>query len=100
MWDDGFLAETDKQVLDLQMGDYIVWKGENVRVENGAGRETLFVSAEMVGKVVMTRKNPLARQLNDEGIPIGASSWALVEFENGMRIVIYPNMAFEKVRMQ
>ena len=100
MWKDGFLAETDQQVLNLQMGDYIVWKGESVRVENSEGKESLFVSAEMVGKVVMTRKNQLARQLKDEGIPIRASSWALVEFENGMRIVIHSNMAFEKVRMQ
>lgn len=100
MWEDGFLAETNKQVLDLQMGDYIVWKGENVRVGNGAGKENLFVSAEMVGKVVMTRTNSLARQLKDEGIPIRASSRVLVEFENGMRIVIHSNMAFEKVRIQ
>ena len=82
------------------MGDYIVWKGENVEVESGAGNEKLLVSAGMVGKVVMTRENQLARQLKDEGIPIRASSWVLVEFENGMRMVIHSNMAFEKVRMQ
>ena len=100
MREDGFLAVTDELPLNIQVGDYITWKGETMRVSNDEGTEHLFVSAEMVGKVVMISKNPLARKLKAEGIPIKARPWALVEVENGMRMVINSTMAFEKVLTQ
>jgi hypothetical protein len=54
----------------------------------------------MVGKVIKTSDNPLAQQLKEEGVPIQAGPWALVEFENGMQLMVRDGMAFEKVREQ
>ena len=44
--------------------------------------------------------NPLAQQLREEGFPIQAGPWALVEFENGMKLMVREGIRFEKVREQ
>ena len=44
--------------------------------------------------------NPLAQKLKEEGVPIEAGPWALVEFENGKKLMVRKGMGFEKMREQ
>ena len=91
---------TTKDQLDLQVGDYIIWKDERISVKDDQGQRTCIVSPGMVGKVVKRSDNPLAQQLREEGVPIQAGPWALVEFENGMKLMVRKGIQFEKMREQ
>ena len=91
---------TTKDQLDLQLGDYIIWKEEQISTKNDQGQRTCIVSPGMVGKVIKRSVNPLAQNLKEEGIPIDAVPWFLVEFENGMQLTVRKGMGFERVREQ
>ena len=91
---------TTKDQLDLQIGDYIIWKEEQISIKDDQGQSTCIVSPGMVGKVIKRSNNPLAQKLKEEGVPIEAGPWALVEFENGMKLMVRKGMGFEKMREQ
>ena len=94
------LESTTKDQLDLQIGDYIIWKAEQISIKDDQGQSTCIVSPGMVGKVIKRSDNPLAQKLKEEGVPIEAGPWALVEFENGMKLMVRMGMGFEKMREQ
>ena len=43
---------TTKDQLNLQVGDYIIWKDERISVKDDQGQRTCIVSPGMVGIVV------------------------------------------------
>ena len=94
------LESTTKDQLDLQIGDYIIWKAEQISIKDDQGQSTCIVSPGMVGKVIKRSDNPLAQKLKEEGVPIEAGPWALVEFENGKKLMVRKGMGFEKMREQ
>lgn len=68
--------------LDLQVGDYIVWKDTKVRSVDESGGKSTFVAPNMIGKVIKTSNNPLAQQLRQEGIPIAELFLPLPHFND------------------
>ena len=73
-----------KEPLDLEIGDTIIWRGEGRQNEEGM----ILISPGMRGKVITRSENLLAHAARKEGLPITARPWALVEFENGFRMVV------------
>ncbi|MDA2933137.1 hypothetical protein MYX82_02210 [Acidobacteria bacterium AH-259-D05] len=91
---------TTKGQLDLEVGDYIIWKDEEISFKDDSGNQVHFVAPGMIGKVIKESDNPLAEQLREAGVRINAGPWALVEFENGAKLMVRDGMHFEKVREQ
>ena len=52
----------------------------------------------MKGKVITRSENFLAHAARKAGLPITAGPWALVEFENGLRMVVDSRARVEKVK--
>ncbi len=78
-----------KETLNLKVGDWIVWRDEAIEKEHGAA----LVSPGMKGEVL---------SLHDgfhldvaEVAPI--SPRAMVQFENGMRLMVDERMRWERV---
>lgn len=76
--------------LDLQPGDYIVWKDD---------KEPLLKEG-MVGRVLKASDNSMAAEL---AVLIGVPSlpnaeWALVRFENGHEVLVNRYYRFEKIK--
>jgi len=91
---------TTPDQLNLQVGDYIIWQDEQISIKDAQDQRTCIVSPGMVGKVIKRSDNPLAQQLKEEGVPINAGPWALVEFENGFKLMVREGIKFEKMREQ
>jgi len=91
---------TTKDQLDLQVGDYTIWQDKQISIKNDSNKQIDFVSSGMIGKVITASDNPLAQQLKHAGLPIDAGPWALVEFENGAKLMVRDGMDFQKVREQ
>ena len=73
-----------KEFLNLQVGDWIIWQDEEIKAE---GRVT-FVAPGMVGKVLSLHPNTEMQEAVSEMVGEPINKRALVEFENGMRILI------------
>ena len=86
-----------KEPLDLEIGDTIIWRGEGVRIRNDKEGMVLIVPGTK-GEMITRSENLLARAARKEGLPIAAGPWALVEFENGYRMVVDSRVRFERVR--
>ncbi len=83
------------ETLDLQPGDCIVWGGPDLDLPPNR------IIVGMVGKVLKASDNPLADRVRKElGISLADAAWALVEFENGAKVVVSERDRFEKVREQ
>ena len=82
-----------KEPLDLEIGDTIIWRGEGMQNEEGM----TLISPGMRGKVITRSESLLAHAARKAGMPITAGSWALVELENGFRLVVDNRARFEKV---
>ncbi len=57
----------------------------------------ILISPGMRGRVITRSENLLARAARKAGLPITAGPWALVEFENGFRLVVDSWEKFERV---
>ena len=79
---------------DLEIGDTIIWRGEAMRNEQGM----MLISPGMRGKVITRSESLLAHAARKEGLPIAAGLWALVEFENGFRMVVDSGASVERVK--
>ena len=90
MGKDGLFEAT----LDLEPGDYILYQDEKIREESGI----TFVGPGMVGKVLSIHPGEEMRQAVEEMAGIPMARRALVEFENGMQILLSRGMKWEKVR--
>ncbi len=78
-----------KETLGLQVGDFIIWKNEAVEVE---GRPAL-VAPGMKGKVLSLHDGFHLDVAEVAPIP----PRAMVQFENGMRLMVDERMTWERV---
>ena len=83
-----------KEPLDLEIGDTIIWRGEGMKNQEGM----ILISPGMKGKVITRSENLVACSAMKAGSPITAGPWALVEFENGFRMVVDSRARFERVK--
>ncbi len=58
----------------------------------------ILITPGMKGQVITRSKNLLAHAVRKAGMPITAGPWALVEFENGFRLVVDSRARVEKVK--
>jgi len=78
-----------KETLNLQIGDWIIWQDEAVEVE---GRPAL-VAPGMKGKVLSLHDGFHLDVAEVAPIP----PRAMVQFENGMRLMVDERMKWERV---
>ena len=82
--------------LDLQPGGYILYQDEEIREEN----TVTFVAPGMVGEVLSIHPKEEMRQAVEEMAGIPMDRRALVQFENGLQILLSPGMKWDNVREQ
>ncbi len=78
-----------KETLGLQVGDWIVWRDEAIEKEHGAA----LVSPGMKGKVLSLHDGFHLDVAEVAPIP----PRAMVQFENGMRLMVDERMKWERV---
>ena len=69
-----------KETLGLQVGDWIIWRDEAIETEGGPA----LVSPGMKGKVISLHDGFHMNLIQGGSVP----PKALVEFENGMRLMV------------
>ncbi len=77
-----------KEPLNLQVGDFIIWQGEAIEVEG----QPAVVAPGMKGKVLSLHDGFHLDVVQGDAIP----PKAIVEFENGMRLMVDERMKWEK----
>ena len=77
-----------KEPLGLQVGDFIIWQDEAVEVEG----QPAVVTPGMKGKVLSLHDGFHLDVVQGKAIP----PKAIVEFENGMRLMVDARMMWEK----
>ncbi len=78
-----------KETLNLQVGDFIIWQGEAIEVEG----QPAVVTPGMKGKVLSLHEG-----FHLDVIPGGSvPPKAIVEFENGMRLMVDERVRWERV---
>jgi len=82
--------------LDLQPGDWIIWKDEEIKAEG----TVTFVAPGMVGKVLSRHPEESMHKAVSEMVGHPIDKRVLVEFENGMRILIDAEMKWERMQEQ
>ena len=78
-----------KESLNLQVGDFIVWKDEAVELEG----QPAVVTPGMRGKVISLHDGFHLDVSQGESIP----PKAVVQFDNGMRLMVDERMNWERV---
>jgi len=79
----------NKPSLNLQVGDQIIWQGDKFSRLDG----TVIVSPGMKGKVISLHDGFQMDLIQEGSVP----PKALVEFENGMRLMVDRRMKWERV---
>ncbi len=79
-----------KQSLNLKVGDWIVWQDEAIETEDGPA----LVFPGMKGKVISLHDGFHLDVIQGGSIP----PKAVVQFENGMTLMVDERMKWEKVR--
>ncbi len=78
-----------KQSLNLQVGDLIIWRGEAIETEGGPA----LVSPGMKGKVISLHDGFHLDVIQGGSIP----PKAVVQFENDMTVMVDERMEWEKI---
>jgi len=78
-----------KESLGLQVGDFIIWQDEAIETQDGPA----FVSPGMKGKVISLHDGFHLDVVQVEPIP----PKAIVQFENGMRLMVDKRMSWKRV---
>ncbi len=78
-----------KESLGLQVGNWIIWRDEAIETQDGP----TFVSPGMKGKVISLHDGFHLDVVQVEPIP----PKAIVQFENGMRLMVDERMKWERV---
>ncbi len=78
-----------KESLGLQVGDFIIWQDEAVEVEG----QPAVVTPGMKGKVLSLHDGFHLDVVQGDAIP----PKAMVQFENGMRLMVDERMKWERV---
>ncbi len=79
-----------KETLNLQVGDFIIWQDKPIEVEG----QPAVVTPGMKGKVLSLHNGFHLDVAQVEPIP----PKAIVQFENGMRLIVDKRMKGERVR--
>ena len=78
-----------KESLNLKVGDFIIWQDEAIEVEG----QPAVVAPGMKGKVLSLHDGFHLDVIQGKPIP----PKAIVQFENGMRLMVDKRMKWEKV---
>ena len=78
-----------KETLNLKVGDFIIWQDEAVEVEG----QPAFVTPSMKGKVISLHDGFHLDVVQGDAIP----PKAIVQFENGMRLMVDERMKWERI---
>ena len=78
-----------KETLGLQVGDFIIWQDEAIEVEG----QPAVVTPGMKGEVLSLHDGFHLDVIQGEAIP----PKAIVQFENGMALVVDQRMKWERV---
>ncbi len=78
-----------KESLGLQVGDWLIWQGEAIEVEG----QPAVVTPGMKGKVLSLHDGFHLDVVQVDAIP----PKAIVQFENGMRLMVDKRMKWERV---
>ncbi len=78
-----------KETLNLEVGDFIIWQDEAVEVEG----QPAVVTPGMKGEVLSLHDGFHLDVIQGGSVP----PKAIVEFENGMRLMVDERMRWEKV---
>ena len=78
-----------KETLNLQVGDFIIWRDKAVEVEG----QSAVVEPGMRGEVISLHDGFHLDVAEVEPIP----PTAIVQFENGMRMMVDERMKWERV---
>ena len=82
------MAPWNKDSLNLQVGDWIVWQGEEIKPEGGPA----LVSPGMKGRVLSLHEAAHLDMIQGGSVP----PKALVEFESGENLLVDKRMKWEK----
>ncbi len=77
-----------KESLNLQVGDFIIWQGEAIEVEG----QSAVLTPGMQGKVISLHDDFHLDVVQGEAIP----PKAIVQFESGMRLMVDERMQWER----
>ena len=77
-----------KESLNLQVGDFIIWQGEAIELEG----QPAVVTPSMKGKVISLHDGFHLDVVQGKPIP----PKAIVQFESGMRLMVDERMRWEK----
>ena len=83
------IHDWNKESLNLAVDDQIIWQGEEIKPEGGPA----IVSPGMKGKVVSLHDGFHMDQVQEGSVP----PKALVQFENGISLLVDQRMKWEKV---
>ncbi len=78
-----------KETLNLQVGDFIIWRDKAIELEG----QPEVVEPGMKGKVLSLHDGFHLDVVQGKAIP----PKAIVEFENGMRLMVDERMKWERV---
>jgi len=78
-----------KESLNLQVGDFIIWQGEAVEVEG----QPAVVTPGMRGEVISLHDGFHLDVVQGDSIP----PKAIVQFDSGMRMMVDERMKWERV---
>ncbi len=78
-----------KETLNLQVGDFIIWQGEAIEVEG----QPAVVTPGMKGEVISLHDGFHLDVTQGKAIP----PKAIVQFENGMRLMVDERMKWKRV---
>ena len=78
-----------KQSLNLQVGDWIIWRGEAIELEG----QPALVTPGMRGKVISLYDGFHMDLIQGGSVP----HKAVVEFENGVTLMVDERMKWEKI---
>ena len=83
------MAPWRKETLGLEVGDFIIWQGEAIELEG----QPAVVTPGMKGKVLSLHDGFHLDVVQGDSIP----PKAIVQFENGMRLMVEERMKWERV---
>ena len=83
------MSTWQKESLRLKVGDFIIWRDEAIETEGGPA----LVSTGMKGKVLSLHDGFHLDVIQGDAIP----PKAVVQFENGMRLMVDERMKWERV---
>ncbi len=83
------MHDWNKDSLNLQVGDQIIWQGDKFSLENGP----VIVSLGMTGRVISLHEGAHLDVIEGGTIP----ARALVEFESGKSLLVDERHKWEKV---